>query len=1118
MRRGASRLAVLALASVLAACARPACAASWSDPSCGTTPIVGSTTQNRFRLPHTFLRAGSDSAWTRTRAWVRGTDYALDALRGDLRLLSTLAPGETLWVTACWLTAPPPLEYAKQVYRPLAEPGLGAVAPADSIAPATVRPSTGRDIGAGPLGSTLALSGNKTVAVDFGSSQDAALRQSLDLAISGQVSPGVELTGVLTDRNTPLTSGGATEDLQSIDRVLVELKAKHARAALGDIPLAVESGAFSKLERRVQGVRGDWLGEHFRASGAAASAQGEYRRLQFAGVDGLQGPYTLTGPDGTTGAGVVAGSEIVTVDGQRMTRGESADYSMDYERARITFTNRRPVTSASRITVEYQAAVTRFRRNLAAGDVAWDRGPVKLFASVLDESDDGGRPLEVAFDANDHYTLAAAGDSASLAVGVAVTPGGGDYDTVRVAPDTLAFRWAGPDAGQFNVRFTRVGEARGDYVDSAVVAGRTAYRWVGAGRGAFVVGRSLPLPESHQLVSLGGTGRVGPFTLEAEGAASRYDRNTFSTLDDGDNSGGAARALLAIEGRAGFLPGKAGASFGARSVERTFTPFARLERPFTEEDWGLPRGADLDHQKRAEGAAWWRPREGSELRGDWSRLTTPDGYAGTLRRAEWTSTGNTASRLAWTDGEGEQSGLAHPDAARRRWQGEVRRTWSLLTPLARFELDDRHTPGDTAAVRDRAEEAAADLASGARVPFRLAFGATLRRDRHEAGLTQGELRSAAWRVSGESPAASPYGVAAGFQRREVRDVPAGTRTQADLATVRLRAEHRPSGLAGHFDTEVTGEAENVRERVLTYVGPGQGSYDALGNFVGTGDYELLLVVKPDLERLTRVVSSARARWDFGSSATWRGSRAEFSFESEARRRGDLRPTDAILSTGIVLDDPELARGSVAQRLEGEMAPGSRAAALRLRLERRVTADRTYVDFAQVTDLRNGSLRWRARPGPALTFETEVHAQWQRAEQASTGQSYARTLLDEGAQAQLAWQPRPAARLAGAAELSFSRPQGQVDATRTIRIGPDAGMPVGSRGRVEVTARRAFVSGPPPVTLLPGVDPAGFPRWEGTGRFDLRLHETTTAGVSAGVKEFPGRSAIATGRAEVRAFF
>jgi len=1113
VRRGATLLALLA------GLAAPARAAGWSDPSCGVTPVVGSATQNRFRIPHTFLRAGSDSAWTSTRPWVRGRDYALDLLRGDLRLLSPLAPGETLWVAACWLVAPPPLEYAKQVYRPAPSgaPDTGATE-ADSAAAPAARPSTARDVVGAPLGATLAVTGNKTVAVDFGSAQDAALRQSLDLAVSGQVAPGVELTGVLSDRNTPLTAGGATQDLQSLDRVLVELKSRQARAALGDIPLAFERGAFARLDRRVQGVRGDWTGAGFDASVAAASAQGEYQRLQFAGVDGLQGPYALTGGTGEPGTGVVAGSEVVTVDGQRMSRGESADYAMDYERGRITFTNRRPISSASRITVEYQVAVTRFRRNVAAASTAWDRGPVRLFATAFSEGDDRGRPLDLAFDEQDRLALAAAGDSAALAVGIAVTSGIGDYDSVRVAPDTLVYAWAGPDAGDFSVRFTRTAAGQGDYADSAIVAGRTAYRWVGPGRGNYRVGRSLPLPESHQLLSLGGTARLGALTLEAEGSGSRLDRNTFSARDDGDNTGGAARVSLALEGAPGALPGRAGVSLGARTVERRFAPFSRLERPFAEEDWGLASGTDLDHQRRADATAWWQPRAGDQLRAEWSALATPDGYEGVRRLAEWTGGGPVATRALFLDADGEQSGRRFGDGGRRRWLGEARRTGALLSPSLRVERDERRTPGDSATVRHRTDELAAELASGTRPRFRLAAGLVLRRDRRDAGAAHEDSRATTVRLAGETAPGTPLGAAASAQRREVRDQASGRRTRSDLASVRLRAEHRPSGLSGHFDVEVTGEAENRRARVLTFVGPGLGSYDALGNFTGTGDYELVLAVSPELDRFTRVGTSARARWDFGASAAWRGSRVEFSVEDEARRRGPLRLTDGLLSTGAALDDPGLARATIAQRLEGDLAPGSRAAAVRVRLERRVSADRSYENFAQVSDLRSGSLRWRARPGATATLEAELKAQWQRASQVTPSSRYDRTLVDDAASARFEWQPKPAVRVAAAGEVSFARPQGQTEATRTVRLGPDLGLPVGGRGRAELTVRRAFVSGPEAVTLLPGVDPAGAPRWDGTARFDLRLHETTTMGFTAAVKDYPGRPRVATGRAEVRAFF
>jgi hypothetical protein len=1115
VRRGALPFALFT--ALVAALVATAHAAEWSDPSCGVTPVIGSASQNRFRLPHTFLRAGSDSVWTRHGTWLRGRDYVLDALRGDLRLLIPLAPGETLWVAACWLVTPPPLEYARQVYRPAPAGDLPA-ASADSAAAPAVRPATARDVTGTPTGASLVLTGNKTVAMDFGSSQDAALRQSLDLAVSGQVAPGVELTGVLSDRNTPLTVGGATQDLQSLDRVLVELKSKQARAALGDIPLALERGTFARLERRVQGVRGDWLGDGFTVTGAAASAQGEYRRMQFEGTDGLQGPYLLTGSDGATGAGVVVGSEVITVDGQRMSRGESADYSMDYERGRLTFTNRRPITSASRITAEYQTAVTRYGRNVAAAATAWDRGPVKFFANVFSEGDDRGEPLDLTLTPEDRITLAAAGDSALLAVGPAVIAGIGDYDSVRVAPDTLAYQWAGVDSGQFAVRFTRVGPGLGDYADSAIVAGRVAYAWVGAGHGSYIVGKPLPLPESRKLVSIGGSGRLGAFTLDAEGAVSSLDRNTYSPYDDDDNVGAAARVSLSVEGGAGPLPGRTGAAVGGNTVESRFSPFARLARPFAEQDWGLAAGSDIDHQKRVDASAWWRPREGSELRTEWSRLSTPDGYEGARRYAEWLGAGTLATRLSFLDTDGEQSGVRFGAAGRRRWLGDARHAGSLLVPSMRFELDERRTPGDSAAVVDRAEEVAADLSTGARPRFRLAGGATLRRDRRESGPTDTDRRSSTIRVAGESAPGTALGVAATAQRRDVKDADTGQRTRSDLASVRVRGEHRPTGLSGHYDVEVTGEAENRRVRVLTYVGPGLGRYDEFGNFVGTGDYDMVLVVSPDLDRYTRVASSAKARWDFGAGAAWRGSRVEFTLEDEARRRGPLRIADACLGGGLALADTGLARATVTHRIESDLAPGSRAAAIRVRAERRITADRSYANFSQVSETRSGSLRWRARPSGVVTVETELRSQWQRVLQVAPGTTYERGLVDDAASGLLTWMPQPATRLAAAGEVSLSRPQGQSETTRTIRLGPDLGLPVGSRGRFEFMLRRAFISGAPPVALLPGVDPAGAPRWEGTTRFDLRLHETTTVGFSTLLRDFPDRATLVTGRADVRIFF
>src|SRR5439155_9828251 len=173
-----------------------------SDPSCGRMPVVPREGTLVYRLPHAFLRPGSDSVRVGAAVWRRDADYALNPLRGELRLLRDPIPGDTLWVEACWLLDPPPLERERRRYRPGPPEAQGA---APDSSPAVVeRAGVSRERFSEASGLSLAVSGSKTLAIDFGSNQDAFVRQSLDLTLGGQLAPGVELTGVLSDRNTPL--------------------------------------------------------------------------------------------------------------------------------------------------------------------------------------------------------------------------------------------------------------------------------------------------------------------------------------------------------------------------------------------------------------------------------------------------------------------------------------------------------------------------------------------------------------------------------------------------------------------------------------------------------------------------------------------------------------------------------------------------------------------------------------------------------------------------------------------------------------------------------------------------------------------------------------------------
>src|SRR5215468_2235166 len=324
-----------------------------------------------YRLPDAFLAQGGDSVWVGSRFLIAGTDYVLDRAPGTIRLLSAFDPGETLRVRYRVLPVRlPGLVGVKPTWGTpdtslAAAPDLLASATAAPVAttatsPASGKPSTASD------DAEVHFSGNKSVSVQFGSQRDAALRQALDVTTTGKLGGGTEFTAILSDQNSSLTETGGTLDLSELDRVLVEVRNPHASATLGDFSFLHQGGSFAALTRELTGVRAMAHGGGFSGQTTVALEKGQFTSHEIRGEEGKQGPYLLPDESGATGRPVVPSSERVWLDGERMQRGEAADYSMDYDRGRLTFTSRRPITSASRIAVDYEIASTAYRRSALA--------------------------------------------------------------------------------------------------------------------------------------------------------------------------------------------------------------------------------------------------------------------------------------------------------------------------------------------------------------------------------------------------------------------------------------------------------------------------------------------------------------------------------------------------------------------------------------------------------------------------------------------------------------------------------------------------------------------------------------------------------------------------------
>ncbi len=416
----------------------------------------------------------------------------------------------------------------------------------------------------------LVFGGSKTFDVNMGSGSEAALNQSLRLNISGKLTDDISLNAVISDQNVPISPEGNTRELEELDRVLIEVRGKRFRADMGDAELRREGGRWLSWTRRLSGASLGVQAGGFEFSGSGAVSEGRYMSAAIAPVEGNQGPYRLIASDGNRDISIVPGTERIWINGERLERGDSGDYTIDYSTGEITFASRRMIGSDMRIVADYEYTSESYRRTFysAGTDGSLFDGRVKVGVAAAREADDVSRPVFTELDDRTRNALSLAGDSLAVVSGIRPAAGDstGSYDLID---DHLVYNPGGK--GRYNVTFSWAGRDRGSYR----YTGGGVYAFVppeerGPGSGASYepVG-TVPAPVTHGVAGVQLAAELFPWmTLEAEAAGSSFDRNSLSGRHDSDNGGGAhpgrsRRSAAQIRSQRAFsLPGKDIPAFG----------------------------------------------------------------------------------------------------------------------------------------------------------------------------------------------------------------------------------------------------------------------------------------------------------------------------------------------------------------------------------------------------------------------------------------------------------------------------------------------------------------------------------------------------------------------------
>ena len=446
-------------------------------------------------------------------------------------------------------------------------------------------------------------------ALSFGNSQDVVLNSQFNLQLEGDLGDSIKLTGAITDNTIPFQPEGNTQQIQEFDRIFLQLSKKKAQLIAGDFDIKRPTGYFMNFYKRVQGgyvsnaYKTGKFGENKIAIGASL-AKGKFVRNVLVSLEGNQGPYKLTGPNGEQYFVVLAGTERVYIDGVQLKRGEELDYIIDYNSAEITFMPKRIITKDLRIVVEYEFSDKNYLNSLFYLNDEWQiNKKVQVRLNAYSNQDAKNQSIQQSLDSSQKRFLALLGDS----IHRAYYPSARLQDTfsnskilykktdtvvAAVLFSNIYVFSTNPDSAKYSLSFTSVGVGNGNYRQSINSANGRVYEWIApinnTKQGDYEPILVLITPKQQQLFTLGTSIKIDSNkNLMIETALSNYDPNTFSAIDNETHLGTALKIIYdekrEMNKKKMILFSKVNYEF----VQDRFKPLERFRNVEFARDWNI---------------------------------------------------------------------------------------------------------------------------------------------------------------------------------------------------------------------------------------------------------------------------------------------------------------------------------------------------------------------------------------------------------------------------------------------------------------------------------------------------------------------------------------------------
>ncbi|MBN2010620.1 hypothetical protein JW960_14840 [candidate division KSB1 bacterium] len=1087
-----------------------------------------------YMLSDSFIVRDSERFTVGDSLLVRGTDYEINYINGIITLLHPARMSADLKCIYHVL----PIGLRRQYYHHQMKTSADSAVRIVMFPPEKSR----RDQNFGR--SRLRKNGSIIRGVSLGSNQGLKVESGLRMNISGNITDNVEVVAALTDQTTPIQPEGNTQTLNEIDKVYVQVKSNRFNATMGDYYLTFEGSEFGQYNRKLKGAMGtaDFKDHSVTISGAVS--RGKYTSNQFNGLEGNQGPYQLKGERGQIDIIVLAGSEKVWIDGEIMTRGENNDYVIEYSTGEITFTRHRLITSDSRITVDFQYSDLKYQRALygAHATSAFVNDRIKLDIRMIREADNRDNPLDFNLTDENRKRLEAAGDNSdsSFVSGIRyVGEGKGTYQKVDSLV-TIFYRYVGRELGEYQISFTYVGAEKGTYKS----IGFGNYKYVGDGNGNYLPEVYLTPAQEHDLADIGLKLNVtNGIALSQELAVSRFDQNSFSNKDDGNNAGSAY--VTAFNMSPTRLTWN-GTSFGEIKIA---SRYRQVRSQFRQID----RTGEVEKSRKWDSGDVTDPQESIwEFDMEYKPITTlaVGGGFGTIDKGNTFSSNRRdarlnlkATKLPQIQYQIEQitsdNSLSNRTGDWTRQSGELSQQLKRIKPYVTYSSEQKHeTFQDTSNVGFRYNELTTGLDMTPVQKMRTHVALSLRDDENYEqlgfqALSQAITQKYEWSYTG----GNRFTATTSYIHREKRfEQNQGDNKRTDLGEITMNVTPVDKVLTTNWQYQISNTQVAQKERVYLKVAEGEGEYrfnEATQEYepYDLGDYVLRIRQTDDFTPVVDLRTGVRIRFTPGSrfgknsSGTWGKMLTSLSSDTYIRIEEKTEERDVWsiyrLDLAKFQHPGTTIYGQQSLRHDMYLFQNRSDMSVRLRIDTRKQVNYEYLEGGQETEFNEQSVRFSRQISGKLGMQVDALRSFRsylytaRTDKIISGNEF---------DVELSFRPKQALELGLRTHAAIKKDTAPSPATKALEwtINPLTSYSFSGKGRLQAELNWTKITAEPTNRIIPfeltGMNRLGT-NWRWQVQFNYNVSKNMRASISYSGRIEPDRpGTIHIARAEMRAFF